>query len=204
MDLEALQASLDEARSWRKLELSHARALAESRRGCGEEAYLCRAWTMMIYAHCDQALKLVAKAYMKFLMTNPRADYDYQTVWLAFFGKEAIRNVSHERFSLCSAKDEGANLKKLSGITGKEIFSSSSFSYSSLRFFCEWVIQCQLDHNKYSAFCTTLKDKRDAIAHGEVLFIKDVDDCIAWHEPAISLLDDLADFTLKTAIRHAA
>ncbi len=199
-----LQASLDEARSWRKLELSHARALAEARQGYGEEGYLCRAWTMMIYAHCDQALKLVARAYLKFLQANPRQDYDYHTVWLAFFGKEAIRHNSANRFSLCRASDVESISKKITGISGDEIFASKNFSYPSLRFFCEWVIQCRLDHAKYSGFCTTLKERRDAIAHGEVVFVKDVSDCLAWHDPAIALLDDLADFTLDTALKHAA
>lgn len=100
MNIDDLQNNLDYIRAWRKLELSHARAIAERHRDTAEESYLCRVWTIMIYAHCDQSLKMIAKEYLQFLDFNPRASYNYDTVWIAFFGKEAIKQKSNDRFLL--------------------------------------------------------------------------------------------------------
>lgn len=201
MNITTFQQNLDQIRAWRKIELSHARSLAERQRKTAEEGYLCRVWAMMIYAHCDQALKLIAKEYISFLEANPRQDYDYKTVWIAFFGKEAFKS-SDIRFALCGSKDSESNITILQNIKGKAVLDSSNFSYHSLRFFIDWVIQAKFDHGDYRSFCNTLKLKRDGIAHGEEITIKTVDDCLAWHEPAIRLLDDLVEATVETAVSH--
>lgn len=202
MNIADLQANLDGVRAWRKVELSYARGLAERQRGSAEEGYLCRAWVMMIYAHCDQALKLIAQQYIEFLKENPRGSYDYRTVWIAFFGKEALRNTSDSRFLLCSKNDDGSRAIQLNNIKGNEVFKSGNFSYPLLRFFVEWVIQANFVHQDYKGFCETLKEKRDGIAHGEEIRIQSVDDCLSWHGPAISLLDTLVEATMDTALTH--
>lgn len=201
MSLEHLQRELDTNRAWRKLELSHARSLAENYRESAELAYLCRAWTMMIYAHCDQFIKIICKEYLKFLKETPRENYNYTTVWIAFFGKEAFKRAGPERMKLFKAPQESINTI-LDNISGKEVFSSGNFSYNSLRFFTEWVIQSPFDHTEYRAFCQTLKTKRDCIAHGEALDLRTVEDCLDWHNPAILLLDKLVDATIDVASRH--
>ncbi len=203
MEVEALQAKLDEIRAWRKLELSHARSLAERHRDSAEFTYLCRVWTMMIYAHCDQALKLISREYLDFLKATPRQSYDYKTVWLAFFGKDALREVSEGRYALCRTNDQQTNSIMLANITsGKEVFGTKNFSFPLLRFFTEWVIQTPFDYEQFRGFCYTLKKERDKIAHGEPATINDVENCLAWHDPAIALLDALTDATINAALLH--
>jgi hypothetical protein len=202
IDAVELQAQLDAIRAWRKIELSHARSVAERHKSSAELPYLCRAWTMMIYAHCDQALKMVAKEYLNFLGEVPRPGYDYKTVWLAFYGKEALRNSSDSRFELCRATDEKSSQIMLSNVNGKDVFASVNFSYPLLRFYIDWIIQIPFNHVEYKGFCATLKEKRDGIAHGEEISIRTIEDCLAWHEPAVSLLDGLVDATIDAALKH--
>ncbi|WP_319412000.1 MAE_28990/MAE_18760 family HEPN-like nuclease [uncultured Cohaesibacter sp.] len=202
MDIGDFQRRLDEIRAWRKLELSNARMLAENHESGNEVSYLCRAWTMMIYAHCDQSLKLIAKEYLSFLKEHPRSDYDYNTVWLCFFGKEAIRHISDNRYGLVGSETVEAKDRFISNIGGREVFDSANFSYKLLRFFTDWILQVSFDCGNYKAFCKTLKEKRDAIAHGEEIRIQRVEDCISWHDPAISMIDSLADASIDAALRH--
>ncbi|WP_148292610.1 MAE_28990/MAE_18760 family HEPN-like nuclease [Paracoccus aminophilus] len=195
---------IDRIRSWRKLELSQARAIAESRAGRAEEAYLCRSWAVMIYAHCDQAIKAVSRAYLDYLKVHPREGYDYRTAWLSFHGKEAIRHSSDARYLLCRPDVAEFRTDLIGGINQKAVIDTSNFSYPMLRFLSDWVVQCTFDHSLYRAFCSTLKEKRDAIAHGEEIFLRSVDDCISWHDPAISLLDGFSESALETALLHPA
>lgn len=202
MTIEDLQRQLDTIRAWRKIELSYARSIAERHRSAAELPYLCRAWTLMIYAHCDQSLKLICKEYLKYLTTTPRESYNYKTVWLSFFGKEAIRQGGDNRFAICNDDSEYIRKIIISDISGNHVFGSGNFSYKQLRFFTEWILQSSFDHRAYKAFCDTLKEKRDGIAHGEYAFVRGVEDCIAWHEPAINLLDSLVVCTIDSAISH--
>lgn len=202
MNIEDLQAKLDNIRAWRKIELSHARSVAERHRSAAELPYLCRAWTLMIYAHCDQALKLICREYLNFLISNPRENYSYKTVWLSFFGKDAIKNGSETRFAMRKEDGSEIRLNIIANILGNEVFNSGSFSYKQLRFFTEWILQSAFDHETYKAFCATLKEKRDSIAHGEETDVRDIDDCLAWHTPAIELLDNLVETTIDEALQH--
>ncbi|SIS63411.1 hypothetical protein SAMN05878426_102763 [Phaeovulum vinaykumarii] len=63
-------------------------------------------------------------------------------------------------------------------------------------------MQSKFDHRSFKAFCGTLKEKRDGIAHGEEVLIQNVSDCIAWHDPAVELLDALVDTTMDVAVSH--
>lgn len=202
MDAIELQARLDEIRAWRKIELSQARSVAERYRQSAELPYLCRAWTLMIYAHCDQSLKLIAMEYLKYLDAVPRLNYDYRTVWLSFFGKEAIRHASDARFMLCGGNDDLSQSIKIRNINSKDVFGSANFSYPFLRFCMDWIIQTPFDHTKYKGFCATLKEKRDGIAHGENISIREIEDCMTWHDPAINLLDGIVEATIDAALLH--
>lgn len=202
MSIENLQSKLDIIRAWRKIELSHAKSMAERYSSSAELPYLCRSWIMMIYAHCDQSLKLIGKEYLLFLKDFPRDNYNYKTVWLSFFGKEALRRGGENRFSMCGEDSFEIREKIISNINGKEVFESGSFSYNQLRFFTEWVMQLPFPYIYYKGFCDTLKEKRDAIAHGEEVSIRGVEDCIYWHDPAIELLDKLVDSTIEAAMSH--
>lgn len=203
MKVEQLQANLDNIRAWRKLELSHARGLAERHHATAEFSYLCRVWTMMIYAHCDQSLKLISKEYLRFLRGTPRHSYDYKTVWLAFFGKEAMREFADARFELCRANNQeshGILLDNL--VAAKDVFDTKSFSFPLLRFYTEWVIQTDFNYEQYKVFCGTLKTARDKIAHGEDAQVEDIERCLGWHEPAIELLDAITDAAINAALHH--
>jgi hypothetical protein len=92
--------------------------------------------------------------------------------------------------------------EQLKDISGDAIFSSGNFKYSRLRFFIDWIVQVDFDHAKYKGFCDTLKEKRDRIAHGEHFYLRDVDDCLSWHAPAISLIDELCESILDIAQNH--
>jgi hypothetical protein len=113
MDIVTLQSRVDSFRAWRKLELSSARSLAEQYRGRSEEPYLCRSWVMMIYAHCDQALKEISQEYLAFLQVYPRSDYDYRVPWMIYFGKDSANHVSEKRYILCSDVSPETKAKQL-------------------------------------------------------------------------------------------
>ena len=103
---------------------------------------------------------------------------------------------------MCREDSEEARASILGNISGREIFDSGNFSYKQLRFFSEWIIQSDFDHQNFKAFCGTLKEKRDGIAHGEEVLIQNVSDCVAWHDPALELLDALVDTTVDVALNH--
>ncbi|MCB4767414.1 hypothetical protein LGR54_02250 [Ancylobacter sp. Lp-2] len=203
MDLLEFQSSLDQSRAWRKLELSSARSLAENYSGRSEEAYLCRAWTMIIYAHCDQLIKELSKNYLLYLSSNPRQNYDYQMAWFAFYGKESVQHNSDKRYLLCKDASEASKSTRIKELSHKEVIDGGNFKYGRLRFMSEWVLQIDLDHVKYKLFYHSLKTKRDQIAHGENITVDYISDCLAWHEKSIELIDEISDKTLDFASSHA-
>lgn len=87
----------------------------------------------------------------------------------------------------------------LDAISHTSVLDSGSFKYERLRFIADFILQVHFDCNAYKGFCTTLKTKRDEIAHGEQSYVSRVEDCIAWHEPTLTLLDDLTDAVLVSA-----
>ncbi len=199
MTLEELQSDLSASLAWRKLELQQARDLAE---GASENStpYLCRAWTLVMYAHCDQYLKEVSRLYLCFLRDNPRQSYDYISIWQAFRSKEIMLKANDgERYQNARRPTKISTADLIDVIAHESVIDSGSFSYKRLRFIVDFVLQVDLDCINYKAFCTTLKIKRDEIAHGEKSFIQDVSDCIAWHEPTLQLLDQFRDSVLSTA-----
>ncbi len=202
MLLSDFQTQLDENRAWRKLELSQARGLAESRVGTGDEAYLCRAWTLMMYAHCDQYIKELARLYIQYLRTNPRNAYDYTSIWLAFKAKEILLKGKDENYHSCKNLHNIDKNVLFDAIASKEVFEKQSFNFRNLRFFSDWILQIEFDTSEFQGFCTTLKTKRDQIAHGERVYVESIKDCIAWHEPTIFLIDGLTEEVIGTAMQH--
>lgn len=76
MDTTKLQQALDDSLSWRKQELQQAKFLAEEASNT-TRAYLCRAWTLVMYAHCDRFIKEASKLYLSHLKEFPKESYDY-------------------------------------------------------------------------------------------------------------------------------
>ena len=201
MNLEELQSNVSEALSWRKIELQQARYLAENAAEI-DLAYLCRAWTLIMYAHCDQFVKEISRLYLEFLRSNPRDSYDYWSIWQAFRAKqlmlEGSDGPSYERV-LRPREIDISNL--IDFIVHESVIDGGNFSYKRFRFIVDFVLQVDFDCVAFKGFCVTLKTKRDEIAHGERSVVAEVSDCIDWHLPTLALLDGVHDSVLSTAIR---
>jgi hypothetical protein len=199
MDLEELQSALSESLSWRKLELQQARYLAENAAEI-DLPYLCRAWTLVMYAHCDQYTKETSRLYLEFLRSNPRDSYDYWSIWQAFRAKQLMLEGSDgPSYESALRPRENDKSKLIDTIVHKTVIDSGNFSYRRFRFIMNFVLQVDFDCVVYKGFCSTLKTKRDEIAHGERSFVAEVSDCVAWHEPTLSLLDSVRDSVLNKA-----
>lgn len=153
-----------------------------------------------MYAHCDQYIKELSKSYLDYLKDNPRDSYDYWGIWQAFRAKELMLNASDGLVfdSVLRPRDNDKS-QLIEAIAHKTVLESGSFKYERLRFTTNLVLQINFECVEYKGFCTTLKIKRDEIAHGEQSYINDVGDCIAWHGPTLSLLDDLTNAVLEIA-----
>lgn len=199
MNTTSLEHALSQSLTWRKNELQQARFLAEESSENSRQ-YLCRAWTLVMYAHCDQYTKQLAKLYLQFLSQNPRETYDYWSVWQAFRAKELMLNGSDgPTFESALRPRENEKSSLIEAISHKTVLDSGNFKYERLRFITNFVLQISFDCIEYKGFCTTLKIKRDQIAHGEESYIDDVGDCLAWHGPTLSLLDNLTSAVLEVA-----
>ncbi len=197
VDILELQHNLDELSAWRKDELSLARSLAEQATDGATTRYLCRAWTMIMYAHCDNFLKKSAKYYVEYIKERVPSDYRVDTMWLIFKGKEHVKYAMQNYVSPFHQQDNFDIY--FSTITSDAVFSERSFGYKTLRFFCDWVLQIQFAYVERKWFCETLERKRNAIAHGEEAYIDEINDCIKWHEDTIKFMDDLKDAILSSA-----
>ncbi|MCV6575088.1 MAG: MAE_28990/MAE_18760 family HEPN-like nuclease [Cohaesibacter sp.] len=199
MNYEALQQALTASLTWRKREIQQARDLAENARSI-EEPYLCRAWTLVMYAHCDQYIKEASRMYLEFLRYNPRESYDYWSIWRAFRGKQAMLEGSDgPNFDAALNPDSISKQTLINAIANREVIDSGNFNYKRLRFLTLIVMQIDFDCNSYIGFCRTLKTKRDEIAHGERSLISEVDDCAPWFDPTLSLLDGIHEAVLSVA-----
>lgn len=87
----------------------------------------------------------------------------------------------------------------LAAISDDSVIESGNFNYKRLRFLTAFVLQIDFDFIEYKAFCGTLKTRRDEIAHGEQSVVREVSDCISWHDPTLRLMDGLADGVLSAS-----
>jgi hypothetical protein len=194
-----LQRHLDALSAWRKEELSLARALAEQATDSAARRYLCRAWTLMMYAHCDNFLKKATEYYVAYIKDRIPSNYKTDTMWLMFKGKEHVKYASHAEYVSPFHQQENYQTY-FSTITSRAVLSERSFSYKALRFFCDYVLQIQFSYPEKRWFCESLERKRNAIAHGEEAYIDDIQDCVRWHEDTIKFMDDLKDAILLSAL----
>jgi hypothetical protein len=199
MNILDLERELSESLSWRKHELQQAKFLAE-KAGDSDRPYLCRAWTLVMYAHCDKFLKEASQSYLRYLQDNPRTGYDYWSIWRAFRAKEIMLSATDGvNFEQVTIVDEIDKSKLIAAISDDSVIESGNFSYKRLRFLTTFVLQIDFAFIEYKAFCTTLKTRRDEIAHGEQSVVQEVSDCTAWHDPTLRLIDGLADGVLSVA-----
>lgn len=174
MDSLKLQEELDNLTAWRKKELSIAYSLADNETNEDIKAYLCRAWVLIMYAHCDNFLKESAKLFINYLEANNCPNYKAEIIWLIIMGKEnatdaSENNYKKNNYSLPAAKDDF-----FKAIRSEYVFNKRSFKFKTLRFFCDWVLQIKYDYNAYNVFCSTFIKKRDEIAHGEKSYVNDI------------------------------
>lgn len=198
MDILELQRQLDTFSSWRKSELMQAQFLAENSKNEAAKKYLCRTWVLIKYAHCDSFLKEASKAYINYLKTNINDNYDSQLFWLIFQGKEKITRSNKKYTSLQNYYSLDSN-SKFDAITCPQVFEQGSFKYELLRFFCDWVLQIDYSHADLIQFCQGLKQKRDAIAHGEVSYVEIEADCLPWHHKTLEFIDSFKDSIILNA-----
>lgn len=199
MDILDLERELSASLSWRKLELQQAKFLAEQA-GDSDRPYLCRAWTLVMYAHCDQFVKEASRSYLRYLQHHHRVGYDYWSIWRAFRAKEIMLKASDgDNFKQVTVPDKIDKLKLIEAISDGSVIDSGSFNYKRLRFMTTFVLQIDFDFIEYKAFCDTLKIRRDEIAHGEKSVVREVSDCIAWHEPTLRLMNKLTDGVLNAS-----
>jgi MAE_28990/MAE_18760-like HEPN len=192
-----LQQHLDELSAWRKDELSLARSLAEQATDGAARRYLCRAWTLIMYAHCDNFLKMATECYVEYIKDNIPMNYRIDSMWLIFKGKEHVKQASRKYVSPFHPTENFETY--FSTIKSDAVFRERSFGYKALRFFCDWVLQIQFAHLEKKWFCESLERKRNAIAHGEEAYIDDIQDCVKWHEDTLKFMDDLKDAILLGA-----
>lgn len=196
MDILELQTLLDRQAEWRKQELTQAYELASS----AEEKYLqylCRAWVLMLYAHCDNFLKESSKNYINFLKSNNNPNYKPELIWLIM--KSKMLQESQKQYRSYEDFSREVPYKFLDEQLLKDIFKEGSFGYRNLRFICDWVLQIKFDHSKLSGFCNSIKNKRDSIAHGEECYVDKEKDCLLWHHKTIEFINSLKDSLITSA-----
>lgn len=202
MDVLDLQNKLDSLTAWRKSELFQAHFLAENARNDDAKRYLCRAWVLMMYAHCDNFLKESTKIYLNYAKSKFVSSCEIELIWLVMRGRENITDGAEDKYKSLSDFSKLDRWVHLDEKLLKEVLGKSSFKYRYLRFVCDWVLQVHFNHQDISDFCETLKKKRDAIAHGEQSYVEEISDCLPWHEKTIKFMDTLKD-TLVDAARDA-
>lgn len=201
MNITDLLNNLDKLSSWRKKELTSARFLAEAAKNEEEIRYLCRAWVLVMYAHCDNFLKESARYYLEYLKDNIELNnkYKQEIMWIFMRGKNLVDAEENKYKSMdeCykNSKDIFFDVTLIDQTT-----KIKSFNYKLLRYFCDWILQINFNHKDYITFCNTLKKKRDSIAHGEEAYIDSPNDCLQWHNITIQFMDSFKDSLIENAI----
>jgi hypothetical protein len=129
MDILELQQKLDQQAAWRKREIFQAHSLAFNAENEEAKKYLCRAWVLILYAHCDNFLKESSKHYVDFLKSNKTPYYKPELIWLALKGKNALTGRSKGNYKDYTSLSRGDAYQLLDDELMKDIFQKSSFKY---------------------------------------------------------------------------
>ena len=92
-----LQRILDEESSKRKKELETAKQLAI----CSSEhskPYLCKAWVIFMFAHCEQFLKQATFHYLS-IIKEQGIEPDLYPVWYMLYGEQKIISAKNQNYS---------------------------------------------------------------------------------------------------------
>jgi hypothetical protein len=199
MTIAELQEILDRLSSWRKKELFEAQFQAENAKNKQASMYLCRAWVLVMYAHCDNFLKEASKNYLLFSKDNKLSFCQPHYLWLALKGKNNLTEGANDKYWSFNEFSFMNQWEMMDDKLISEIFDKRSFNYKSLRFVCDWVTQVDFNHSDLIDFCDKMKKKRDAIAHGEEAFVNDIEDCKHWHFNTIKFISSFKNALLDAA-----
>lgn len=191
MKIVELQRSLDDNTSWRKKELLQAQFLTENAHTDEAQRYLCRAWVLMMYAHCDNFLKEATRSFLEYIKVNAHDEYNTKVIWLIMRAKDNVTEGSVENYWSLVEYMACNNDILIEDKLLRDILEKRSFQYKYLRFICDWVLQINYDHASMLDFCNRLKKKRDCIAHGEDAYIDKIEDCIPWNRQTLEFMDGI-------------
>lgn len=197
--VEILQSSIDEKLAWRKAELTRANFLAKTAHIQEDKDYLCRAWLLLMYAHCDKFLKECMELYLTYLQSTNNRQYRADLIWLMIKGQKNLQDKENYKTlnNYTPSREDSFFADTIKHFQGME-----NFNYYKLRALCDWVMQINYEHDKFHGFCEKLVNVRNKIAHGEKSRTNSLEFCNQFHEDTINLLDSLADKIIETAIAH--
>ncbi len=200
MNITELLAKLDASSAWRKKELIQASFLAGNAKNEEARRYLCRAWVLVMYAHCDNFLKESVRVYLEYLKYNlsEASKYKQELMWLILKGSN-LSNSSDEKYKSMTALYESTGDIFFDKTVISQILKIGNFNYKLLRCYCDWILQIDFNHNEFCNFCVTLKEKRDSIAHGEESYVELPNDCLPWHTNTMKFIDLLKDSLVEGA-----
>ena len=203
MEIEELQTALDDILPWRREELTRAKFLANNAIALEDKNYLCRAWIVLMYAHCDKFLKESTELYLQYLQSANDTNYRADLLWLLIKGKtifqEDKENKKYKSFNDYLTFQDTTIFADIIDYSQ----SSENFNYFRLRALCDWIMQIKYDHDKYRGFCDKLVKARNKIAHGEKLHSNSLEYCDILHHDTMEFMSSLADKIIESAIMYS-
>lgn len=171
--LSDLQASLDEALSWRIKEIAYLRSNAKRTISSAQTTYV-RAGVPLLYAHWEGFIKHASEAYLEYV-ANQNLTFDQLANCFVVFGaKGHLNNLVDSRKSATTIA--AVNFMRTSGATIAKISLSNAInteSNLSSNVFANIATSVGVDFRKYAGYSNlideSLLNRRNKIAHGERL-----------------------------------
>lgn len=168
-----LQASLDEALSWRIKEIAYVRSNVRKASSFAQATYV-RAGVPLLYAHWEGFIKRASEAYLEYVASQNLTFDQLANCFVVFGVKGHLNNLIDSRKS--SATIEAVNFMRTSGAKVANISLSNAIntgSNLSSSVFANIATSVGVDINKYAAYSNlideSLLNRRNKIAHGEYL-----------------------------------
>lgn len=176
--LSELQASLDEALSWRVKEIAYVRSNAKRASSFAQATYV-RAGVPLLYAHWEGFIKRASEAYLEYVANQNLTFDQLANCFVVFAVKGHLNNLIDSRKSLVTI--EAVKFLRTSGATVASISLSNAVNTEmnlSSSVFANIATSVGVDVNPYAAYSNlideSLLNRRNRIAHGEYLDL-DVD-----------------------------
>lgn len=195
MNMIELQKSIDEQTGWRKRELLEAEYSVSNAMNKRQKRYLCRSWTLFLYAHVDNFVSESVRIIQRYEKANGVIGGHSEYIWLISRGLDIATDAKHSNYIKPCDVSSNAEIG-LNEMISAKIIGQRSLSFKSLRFFCDWVLRIDFDYGSYEAFCITLKQRRDQIAHGEEVYVDLEEDCKPWQRKCFDFFDEFSESLL--------